>query len=91
MLMRNIAAMLSLAALLFSGCGMFCRIPQDPLAARSGDRCYIEDYQFIIADQLYTRLGSIAMVQRHLCEVEQWRTCEINEAIYRLRKVHSLP
>lgn len=57
----------------------------------AGDRCYIEDWQFIHADKLYGRLGSIVLVDRHLCEIDQWRDCEINEAIYRLRKVHGIP
>jgi hypothetical protein len=87
-----VAAALAVALCTLTGCaGMFCTIPRDSLAAQSGDRCYIEDYQFILADQLYSRLGSIQLVDRHLCEVEQWRDCEINEAIYRLRKVHGLP
>lgn len=79
-------------SLFLAGCaGRFCRIPRDPLAVAHGDRCFIEDEEFVYADQLYARLGSIALVERHLCEKEQWRTCEINEAVYRLRKVHSLP
>jgi hypothetical protein len=80
-----------LLALTLGGCGWFCRIPRDPMGECAGDRCYIEDYQFIIADQLYSRLGSLVLVERHLREVEQWRDCEVNEALYRLRKVHSLP
>lgn len=90
----RLAASFALACVLllgFSGCGWFCRIPPDPMAVGAGDRCYIEDYQFVIADQLYSRLGSLLLVERHLREVEQWRDCEVNEALYRLRKVHSLP
>lgn len=79
------------SSLLLSGCGFFCRIPRDPLGCTSGDRCYIEDSQFITADHLYSRLGSIQLTERHLREVEQWRKCEINEALYRIRKVHNLP
>ena len=86
------AAVAAIAVISLTGCaGLFCRIPQDCLAASSGDRCYIEDYQYVMADQLYSRLGSLALVERHLCEVEQWKKCEVNEALYRLRKVHSLP
>lgn len=81
------------AASFFSGCasGLFCQIPMDQQAECAGDRCYIEDFQFLQADQLYNRLGSISLVERHLREIEQWRECEINEALYRLRKVHRLP
>ncbi len=80
-----------LGAFLLSGCAFFCDIPKDPKGQVYEDRCYIEDYQFILADKLYAQLGSILLVERHLCEIEQWRPCEINEALYRLRKVHGLP
>jgi hypothetical protein len=33
----------------------------------------------------------LVLVERHLREKLQWRPCEVNEALYRLRKVHSLP
>jgi hypothetical protein len=90
MLIRAVVA--AVAVISLSGCaGMFTTIPQDCLAANSGDRCYIEDYQFVMADQLYSKFGSLALVERHLYEINQWRDCEINEAIYRLRKVHGLP
>lgn len=79
-----------------SGCGMgvggyFCAIPRDPLACDLGDRCYIEDSTFILADQLYTKLGSMQLLERHLCEVQMLRRCEVNEVVYRLKKVHGLP
>lgn len=82
--------------LALSGCGMgvygfFCAIPRDPQVCEFGDRCHIEDGTFIIADQLYARLGSLDLVERHLCEVQQLRRCEVNEALYRLKKVHGLP
>lgn len=70
-------------------CGL--NIPRDPLAVRAGDRCYIEDTQFLLADQLYGRYGTLYLVERHLREETQWKDCEVNEAIYRLRKVHRLP
>jgi hypothetical protein len=76
---------------MLSGCAFFCKIPQDPKGQEYCDRCFIEDEQFILADKLYSQLGSILLVDRHLCEVEQWKRCEINEALYRLRKVHGLP
>jgi len=84
------------ACLLLSGCASIggpigCKIPRDPAAVCYGDRCYIEDSTFILADQLYSKFGSIWLVERHLREEEQLLDCEINECIYRLRKVHSLP
>jgi hypothetical protein len=89
---RSLAAGLCLALpLFFSGCSCFQRIPRDPAAECAGDRCYIEDAQFVQADRLYSRYGSLVLVERHLREKLQWRNCEVNEALYRLRKVHSLP
>ena len=66
-------------------------IPTDPIGNQYGDRCYIEDSQFAFADQLYDRLGSLQLVYKELCETYQWKACETNEAMYRLRKVHDLP
>jgi len=74
-----------------AGCMSISGIPQDPKGDRYSDRCYIEDSQFVRADQLYSRLGSLQLVQDQLCNVYQWKPCEINEALYRLRKVHDLP
>jgi hypothetical protein len=84
-------ALVATAALTFSGCSWFCRIPKDPMGLASGDRCYIEDEQFVHADQLYSQMGSLDLVARYLREEDQWRKCEVNEAVYRLRKVHDLP
>lgn len=66
-------------------------VPRDPLAVHHGDRCAIDDAEFVVADQLYSRYGSIAMVEEQLRKQLQWRDCQVNEAIYRLRKVHNLP
>lgn len=66
-------------------------IPTDPQGEPYGDRCYIEDSQFAFADQLYDKTGSLQLVQKELCDEFQWKPCEINEALYRLRKVHDLP
>jgi hypothetical protein len=76
---------------LLAGCMSVSGIPQDPKGDRYPDRCYIEDSQFVRADQLYSRLGSLQLVQDQLCNVYQWKPCEINEALYRIRKVHDLP
>ncbi len=61
------------------------------MAAGAGDRCYIEKEQIVHADQLYSQMGSLELVARYLREQDQWRPCEVNEAIYRLRKIHDLP
>lgn len=78
-------------AALLAGCCGFQKIPHDPMAIAHGDRCYIEDAQFLEADKMYSRFGSLALVERYLREKKEWRDCEVNEAIYRLRKVHDLP
>lgn len=96
--LRSRLALLAMvpAMLALTGCevyygGFFCKIPRDPAACEFGDKCYIEDAMFVKADRLYSNLGSISLVEKHLCEIEQWRRCEINEALYRLKKVHNLP
>jgi hypothetical protein len=76
---------------LLTGCASVSGIPADPMGAQYGDRCYIEDSQFAFADQLYDRVGSLQLVDQELCNYYQWKRCEINEALYRLRKVHDLP
>ncbi len=80
---------------MLAGCsqltGSVSDIPRDPLAECYGDRCYIEDEEFILSDQLYSRYGSLHLVERHLRQELEWKNCEVNEALYRLRKVHDLP
>jgi len=95
---RILLGVAGLAGLLFlGGCTQIaawplkCDIPADPKGACAGERCYIEDNTFIFADQLYSRFGSLALVERHLLEEEKLRSCEVNECLYRLRKVHDLP
>lgn len=79
------------ATLFFSACAWRTKIPKDPMAAGTGDRCYIEKEQVVHADQLYSQMGSLDLVARYLREQDQWRPCEVNEALYRLRKIHDLP
>lgn len=82
------AAFVLLAVL--AGCST-CSIPRDPMAAKAGERCFIEDDWFVVADRMYARYGTLDLTARHLREEFQWRECEVNEAIYRLRKAHTLP
>lgn len=88
---------LFMAPLLFlAGCASIggpigCKIPRDPVATFYEDRCYIDDDIFLLADQLYSKFGSLNLVKRHLLVEEQLLECEVNEALYRLRKVHNLP
>lgn len=76
---------------LLSGCAGVSGIPADPMGVPYVDRCYIEDSQFAFADQLYDRTGSLQLVEQELTNVYQWKVCAVNEALYRLRKVHDLP
>lgn len=76
---------------MLGGCAGVSGIPRDPMGAQYGDRCYIEDSQFAFADQLYDRVGTLQLVESELTKFYQWKPCEINEALYRLRKVHDLP
>ena len=84
------AFLLAAGCLVLSGC-MSIAAPVDPKGMEYGDRCYIEDSQFAFADQLYDRTGALHLVEKELCEFYEWKRCEVNEALYRLRKVHDLP
>ncbi|MGB9692952.1 MAG: hypothetical protein ACPL7D_12380 [Candidatus Sumerlaeaceae bacterium] len=86
----TLAAMI-VAAFIFSGCAWRAKMPVDPMTVGSGDRCFIEKEQVVHADQLYSQMGSLDLVARYLREQDQWLPCEVNEAIYRLRKIHDLP
>lgn len=85
------AFLLSIPLLFLTGCAGVSGIPADPMGMQYPDRCYIEDSQFAYADQMYDRMGSLKLVEQELHRTYQWRPCEINEAMYRLRKVHDLP
>lgn len=49
------------------------------------DRCYVEDEQFELAENLFIESGSLDLVERQL-EGLEWRRCEINESLYRISK-----
>ena len=53
------------------------------------DRCWISDARFQAVQQLYDQTGSLDIVIQTLRD-ERWRRCEIDEAVYRLKKVHHL-
>ena len=54
-------------------------------AAFRSERCYVEDWQYDIAYNIFVQTGSIQVVRRRLTDLE-WRSCSINECMYRLRK-----
>ena len=84
------AFLLAAGCLALTGC-MGIAAPVDPKGMEYEDRCYIEDSQFAFADQLYDKTGALHLVEKELCEFYEWKRCEVNEALYRLRKVHDLP
>jgi hypothetical protein len=63
----------------------------DSIAARYPDRCHLEDEQFLEVDRVYSTRGTLFLTERYLREEVQWRDCEVQEALYRLEKVHGLP
>jgi hypothetical protein len=86
------AVALATALVVLPGCApLINKVSYDPATRGIGDRCFIEDEQFLYADKIYQDTYSLEQVERQLRKDEQWRRCEINEAIYRLKKVHNLP
>jgi major membrane immunogen (membrane-anchored lipoprotein) len=72
-----IVLMLALV-LLAGGCSLY-----------KNDKCWIDDYSYKKVKELYDKTGSLEMVRQTLKD-EFWRRCEINEAIYRLKKEYHL-
>ncbi|MDD4278885.1 MAG: hypothetical protein PHX74_04025 [Candidatus Sumerlaeales bacterium] len=58
---------------------------------KQNDRTYIDKAMFIKADKLYNECGTLDGVAKTLKTKEYWTNAEINQAIYRLKKVHNLP
>lgn len=73
---RHAASALALLLIVMgsSGCALY-----------RNDRCFVEDWQYEIAHNLYTESGSLDIVTR-LMQTYEWRRCQINEIVYRLRK-----
>jgi hypothetical protein len=90
-LARLVPASFVALALVLSGCSTYRPLPKDGPAFRYRDRCFIEDEHFLLADRLYATQGTLHLTERHLREELQWRDCEVQEALYRLSKVHGLP
>lgn len=49
------------------------------------EKCWIDDKRYVEVKKLYDKTGSLEMVRQTLKD-EYWSRCEINEAIYRLKK-----
>jgi hypothetical protein len=64
--------------LLASGCSWY-----------KNDKCWIDDNRYKKVKELYDKTGSLEIVRQTLSD-ELWRRCEINEALYRLKKEYHL-
>lgn len=56
---------------------------------RRTNKCFITEAMFEKADKVYAETKSIESVRESLKKAE-WEQCEINEAVYRIEKVHHL-
>jgi hypothetical protein len=54
-------------------------------ALYSQDRCYVPDNEYALAHDLFVQTGSLDLVEKSLKD-QEWETCKINEALYRLQK-----
>ncbi len=73
------ALILATTFLLAGGCGY-----------KTEDRCWIDDYGYKQVKKLYEKTQTLDLVRRSLEDQHNWRQCEINEALYRLRKEYHL-
>src|SRR6185295_2328170 len=67
-------AMLALTPVLVSSCAIY-----------RNDRCFVPEEQYLTARDMFTRSGSLDIVERQLNAFE-WRRCRVNEILYRLSK-----
>jgi hypothetical protein len=54
------------------------------------DRMWIPEPKFEEARHIYDRTGSLALTEKALSENPQWQRGEVNQAVYRLRKINHL-
>jgi len=64
--------------LLLSGCAL------------KGDRCWVDDYRYNKAKEIYEKTQTLDLVRYYLENQHDWRLCEINEVLYRLTKEYHL-
>ena len=74
----TILTLVCMSALLAAGC------------ARGPDRCFVDDNRYAEVKKLYEKTQTLDMVRLHLEDQHDWRKCEINEVIYRLKKEYHL-
>ena len=61
-----------------------------PACSRREDRCWIDDYRYKQVKDIYEKTKTLDLVRRHLENEPEWRQCEINEALYRLKEEYHL-
>ena len=54
------------------------------------DRCWVDKYRYREAREIYEETLTLSLVREHLENEPEWRPCEINEVIYRLKKEYHL-
>jgi len=76
LLLRSLS--ICLLTLLLSGCSIY-----------RNDRMWISDDQYQVAQAIYDKSGSLELTREELKKI-YWRHAEINEAVYRLKKLYHL-
>lgn len=54
------------------------------------DRCWVDDYRYQNAKEIYEKTQTLDLVRYYLENQHDWRRCEINEVLYRLKKEYHL-
>ena len=75
----SLTALLALAILGAAGCASF-----------QNDRAWIPKSKFTDAKRIYDTTGSLALTEQALRENPTWQRGEVNEAVYRLRKINNI-
>jgi len=78
--MKRFFWLLLVLAFILGGAG--CRLQED--------RCWVDDYRYREAKKVYEETQVLDLVRRELKNQHDWRKCEINEVIYRLKKDHHM-
>jgi len=75
---RLFSLALVLGFLVLSGCAV------------KDDRCWVDDYRYNKAKEIYEKTQTLDLVRYYLENQHDWRRCEINEVLYRLKKEYHL-
>ena len=75
---RTVLLLLLLSSFFWQGCSV------------RDDRCWVDDYRYKKAKEIYEKTQTLDLVRYYLKNQHEWRRCEINEVLYRLRKEYHL-